>query len=278
MSMSLVLGTARHFLIKHGPTLLTVAGAAMCTASTVTAVKASLDYKEEVSEPVLTTLADVEASSAPEDEKIALRRKLKIALVAATIRRYAIPAALGIGGLACIGYAHWATLGRLGATASALAAAQAHASGLQVDNILDANVIEKALDGATVDEAAKAKAAAAVANMRSLKDSNPDVVWFDESNPNWSSTPEYARTFLRAQETYLNQRLFARGYLFLNEVYAALGIQETRVGAVMGWDTKKDPNTMVTFDWYSGETAIGEGDDAKTVWKLYIQPPHNLVA
>mgnify|MGYP000636050706 CR=1 FL=1 len=190
MSMAFVLGTARHFLIKHGPTLLTVAGAAMCTASTVTAVKASLDYKAEVTEPVLTTLADVEASSVPEDEKVVLRRKLKIAMIATTIRRYAIPVALGVGGLACIGYAHWATLGRLGATASALAAYRAHSSGLEVDNVLNGCTISEALEGATMDEAMKTKAAAAVANMRSLKDSNPDTVWFDESNPNWSSTPE----------------------------------------------------------------------------------------
>lgn len=59
--------------------------------------------------------------------------------------------------------------------------------------------------------------------------------FFDESNPNWTKTPEYNLLFLKGVQNYMNDRLKSRGHLFLNEVYDAIGIERTQVGQFVGW-------------------------------------------
>lgn len=59
--------------------------------------------------------------------------------------------------------------------------------------------------------------------------------FFDELNPNYDRTPEHNYMFLAQQQNFANQRLLARGHLFLNEVYQALGMPHTKAGAVVGW-------------------------------------------
>jgi hypothetical protein len=58
---------------------------------------------------------------------------------------------------------------------------------------------------------------------------------FDESCPAWNSNSEYNRIFLEAQRSYFQNMLNARGHVFLNEVYDALGFERTGAGAVVGW-------------------------------------------
>lgn len=68
--------------------------------------------------------------------------------------------------------------------------------------------------------------------------------FFDDGCTGWVKDAEMNLTFLRAQERYANDRLKARGFLFLNEVYHELGIPETKAGQVVGWiyDPKNDHN------------------------------------
>lgn len=64
---------------------------------------------------------------------------------------------------------------------------------------------------------------------------------FDESNPNFERNPEINRAFLRCQQQYATDKLRANGYLFLNDVYKALGFRPTREGQIVGW--VYDPNS-----------------------------------
>jgi hypothetical protein len=59
--------------------------------------------------------------------------------------------------------------------------------------------------------------------------------FFDSSSNNWTKTPEYNLTFLKAQQTFANQKLQANGYVFLNEIYEALGIPRSQAGQLVGW-------------------------------------------
>lgn len=70
---------------------------------------------------------------------------------------------------------------------------------------------------------------------------------FDEYSDKWEKDPELNRIFLDAQQRYANHRLQARGYLFLNEVYSALGLEMTSAGQVVGWIIGKDGDNYVDF-------------------------------
>lgn len=68
----------------------------------------------------------------------------------------------------------------------------------------------------------------------------------DGGSTQWDQTPEYNVTFLSAQETFANQRLQAKGHLFLNEVYEALGFEHSQEGALVGW-VKGEGDDYVDF-------------------------------
>lgn len=66
---------------------------------------------------------------------------------------------------------------------------------------------------------------------------------FDEFSRYWKKHPAYNITFIKGVEREMNDILRARGYLFLNEVYNALGIAPSKIGALVGWtDTKENPH------------------------------------
>jgi hypothetical protein len=78
---------------------------------------------------------------------------------------------------------------------------------------------------------------------------SPYARFFDESSVNWRKTPEYNFMFLKSQEKWANDRLTAVGYLFLNEVYEALGLERSQTGQIVGWLKKKtgDNDGFVSF-------------------------------
>jgi len=64
---------------------------------------------------------------------------------------------------------------------------------------------------------------------------SPYARLFDEYNPNWTKDSESNKCFIMAVQTYLNNLLQARGHVFLNEAYEALGMEHSKAGAVCGW-------------------------------------------
>ena len=64
---------------------------------------------------------------------------------------------------------------------------------------------------------------------------SPYAKIFDESNINFERDSEMNVNFLTAQQRFANDKLHARGHLFLNEVYDMLGFPRTKAGQVVGW-------------------------------------------
>jgi uncharacterized OsmC-like protein len=58
---------------------------------------------------------------------------------------------------------------------------------------------------------------------------------FDETNDIWSKVPGQNQMTLAHQQNWANDRLNARGYLFLNDVYKMLGFPDTTEGQIVGW-------------------------------------------
>jgi hypothetical protein len=93
--------------------------------------------------------------------------------------------------------------------------------------------------------------------LKHVKPGEPSMYarWFDETtSASWSAAPWYNLGWLRTQQAFANDRLRARGYLFLNEVYASLGLTATSAGAIVGWVLSEDGDNVVDFGIYNGDT------------------------
>ena len=77
--------------------------------------------------------------------------------------------------------------------------------------------------------------------------------FFDAASKEWQGIPEYDLMFLKSQQNYMNDLLHARGHVFLNEVYDALGLERSRAGAVVGWILTKDGDNYVDFGIFDGD-------------------------
>lgn len=86
---------------------------------------------------------------------------------------------------------------------------------------------------------------------------------FDESCPAWSTYPDYNLIFIKAKRNYLADKLCARGYLYLNEIYESFGAE---------WDPKNDNNVVL---YKGGENwdfvLFSEDSNHKNVYLITIQ-------
>lgn len=74
--------------------------------------------------------------------------------------------------------------------------------------------------------------------------------FFDETNIEWTKSPEQNLFFLRCQQNYANDQLQARGHIFLNEVYDLLHIPRSQAGALVGWTLQEGEENIVDFGIY----------------------------
>lgn len=79
---------------------------------------------------------------------------------------------------------------------------------------------------------------------------SPYAVFFDETCSAWEKNAEYNKLTLANLQNFANDKLNARGHLFLNEVYDMLGIPRTQAGAVVGWIKDGDGDGYVDFGIY----------------------------
>lgn len=84
--------------------------------------------------------------------------------------------------------------------------------------------------------------------------------FFDEVNMNWDKSPEQNMYFLKMVQNQMNDKLKARGHVFLNEVYDALGFDRSEAGQLVGWVWDKDNTAMEAGDGYI-DFGIFDGND-----------------
>jgi hypothetical protein len=97
------------------------------------------------------------------------------------------------------------------------------------------------------------------------KDMSMYAQCFDQLNENWEPNQEYNFHFLRCQQEWANQRLRARGHVFLNELYEALGFDHTKEGAIVGWVYGNGDN-YIDFGLSGPHAAYFMTGDEKSVW------------
>lgn len=84
--------------------------------------------------------------------------------------------------------------------------------------------------------------------------------FFDEANMNWDKSPEQNMYFLKMVQNQMNDKLKARGHVFLNEVYDALGFERSEAGQLVGWVWNKDNTAMEAGDGFI-DFGIFDGND-----------------
>ncbi len=91
---------------------------------------------------------------------------------------------------------------------------------------------------------------------------SPYMRIFDDASPNWQKDAELNQIFIRCQQNYANHLLQARGHVFLNEVYDALGLERSQAGAVVGWvlngDTSDNYIDFGVYEAYNEKFVNGD--------------------
>lgn len=58
---------------------------------------------------------------------------------------------------------------------------------------------------------------------------------FDSRCPGWDEEAKFNECFLKAQQNYLTDVMQKQGFVFLRDVYTALGLATTKESCILGW-------------------------------------------
>lgn len=100
--------------------------------------------------------------------------------------------------------------------------------------------------------------------------------FYDEFARNWQSDPELNRIFILNQQRYLNDRLHAKGHLFLNEAYDALGLDRSKAGQFVGWTLDGEGDGYVDFGIYDNpeqNARFVNGDEGAILLDFNVDGP-----
>jgi hypothetical protein len=259
-------GLARHALKleQNKPNILFGVGVVGSVASTVLACRATLKLElafEKANHDKREAGYVLEDRNRPEyDEKSYKSDLTKITIRTAVDvgRLYAPAVIVGAASIAALTKSHTMLNDRLaGVTAAYAALERAYESYRQ-------RVIEKY--GVEQDEEFRfPREKVKEQNPETGRDHTVEVVkdtsgspyarFFDELSTSWSRDAEINFIFLKNQQNYFNDKLRARGFVFLNEVYEQLGIPASRAGAVVGWTILPGGDGYIDFGIFDGENS-----------------------
>lgn len=246
---------------KHSPQILTVAGSIGVVAGMVMVGKATTKINpvlEETKENVervragaekgeIKTMVNGEVMLVPYSEKDA-QKDLTIfyAQGALKLAKLYAPAIITTGvGLMCL----WGANNILNKRNAALTAAYATAQqgleeyrgrvverfGKDLDRELMYNIKAKEIEETVVNEDGTEQVVKKTVDVASPDYNSIYARFFDESCKGWTKSAEDNLRFLKMVQAWANKKLQAEGYLYLNDVYEALGIPKTKAGHVVGW-------------------------------------------
>lgn len=111
--------------------------------------------------------------------------------------------------------------------------------GEQVEKELRYGVKAQEVETTVVDEKGKEKKVKEIKNVAPAgwdpSQYSPYARFFDETNPMWAKDPEQTRFLLKALQAQANDRLHAKGHLFLNDIYEMLRFPLTDYGQDVGY-------------------------------------------
>lgn len=246
---------------KYSPQILTSVGVVGVVTSAVFASKATLHAPGIASQSraYIDEIKSVrDRGEITQDEYVKALTRTYSHTAIQFIKLYGPAVTLGLSSIACIVGAHGIMHKRNVALVAAYKTVEEAYSnyrkrvvdelGVDKDREFQYGTIEKTV----LDEKTKKETTVKVVDPNGI---SRYARFFDELNPQWKNVPEYNLMFLKAQQAFANDRLHARGHLFLNDVYDALGMEQTKEGAICGWVISKDGtgDNFVDFGIYDGE-------------------------
>jgi len=249
---------------KHAPTVAFVGGMVGVVTSTVLACRATLKLSEEL--PTMQDeLDDVRALNANgEHRKDVAHIYVKNTMI--VVQLYAPAVIIGMASVTALTGSHVA-LSRRNAGLTAGYAALSTAYDEYRDRVRGELGEEREKDiyrgiqtKVIKDENGKDKEIK-VADPNGL---SPYSVFFDERSSEWSPNAEMNRLFIQCQQDYHNHILRARGHVFLNEVYVALGLPHTSAGSVVGWVIGEKGDNYIDFGMFDVSNSLFINGQAHT--------------
>ena len=275
MKVTDVISGAKRSLIKagfkvkkHSPEILVVVGVAGVVTSTVMACKATTKAGDILEEHKNQMNAIDQVVKMDRDDYTDEDHKKDTTIVYTQtaikfVKLYSPSIMIGVLSLGCIIYSHNILTKRNAALAAAYATVDrgfkeyrgrvVERFGKELDHELRYNIKAQEFEKTEVDKKGNEKVVKETVNVADPNLYSDYARFFDDGCNGWSKDPEQNLTFLKCQQAYANEKLKAKGYLFLNDVYKMLGIPATKAGQIVGWIyDEKNPigDNFVDFGLY----------------------------
>ena len=257
---------------KHSPEILLVAGVVGVVTSAVMACKATTKVNEvlanakEQTDKVHEVLAD---ENVPAEQYSEEDSKKDLAIIYAQtglnlVKLYGPAVILGGLSIASILASNNILRKRNIALAAAYTAVDTSFKeyrqrvverfGENLDRELRYNIKAEEVDTIVTDENGNETVVKEVVNV--AHDKSDYAKCFDEYNPNWTKDANLNFCFVKQVQNYMNEKLQREGYVFLNDVYAALGFLKTPAGQLVGWvydekNPKHNGDNYIDFGLYN---------------------------
>lgn len=256
-SMQLALSKNLFKIKKSSPEILIATGIISMITGTVFACKATLDAKMVVNDAKddiedIKALAERHPEECPEEEKTKSMYRVYVKTGLELSKLYAPAAMCTAVSIASFVGSHGILKERNVALTAAYATIEksfkeyrkrvAKQFGDKTEYNIAHGIEEKEVVTENIDENGKKKKVKEKVEVYSgnPNDYSPYAKCFDETNPQWEKSAEYNQYFLTCQQAKFSKQLELEGYVFLNDVYKALGFEPTKAGQVVGWVYDKD--------------------------------------
>lgn len=252
-NLTRVIGAVKLLAKAHAPTIMVVSGVASMGASVVTASKQTLKVEETLT-PHVESLEKIQSGLDLEldgytSKSAARDRGVVYGRVGVDMTKlYAVPGVLFIGGACLIFGGHRMLLKRNATLAIAFTGVK-KAFDAYRSNVRDefgAEADQAMLHSYKIKEIVDPKTGAvSTVNTRDWDADHVDPynrVFEQGATSQWHDDLGVNKLFVAGQMRMAQILLGNRGYLYLSEVYEALGFPETDISRVVGWKAKLNPD------------------------------------
>lgn len=119
--------------------------------------------------------------------------------------------------------------------------------GKDLDKELHLKLKDQVIEKEVEDDKGKKKKIKETIKTSGLEGYSIYARFYEDGCKGWEKNPEYSLMYLKQQERYATDKLRSQKYLFLNDVYDALGIPRTIAGQAVGWIYDPDDPTKDNY-------------------------------